>query len=904
MIMKIRTGRPHGAFWRVACWGSIGTVVLTMPGALQVLPGSSVTAGLALGVVAAVLLAVACLRVALTAAVARSTRRFWFRLLAVDVLFLAAIAVDKSGTLTTNGAAGSAVFVLYGASSLVMLWAVFGLPTQSRARVEWTTGILDAGTVLVTVALYSWLFPIRSILEATSGPVDLPQLASVVSHGVAAGLVIARACLNCDAPADRRALTLVGLGLLVGFVTQIVDPHLTGYGLAGMYTFTAVSAACALGVWAATYQVRAERVPVPDSARQWWFTVLPCLFVAACSVTLFTVNDLPSGQGRTVVVANLMVAALVMTRLLMTLRDNERLLNRVDAGTLEVYRHEQRFASLLHNATDIVLVTAVDGNVKYASPAMQQVLGIPLERLAGMSLSAYVHPEDQAGAAAAMGRIRAGRGVEVTYHLRARRPDGSWRCLELVSRNLLHDPSVQGIVTNARDVTDARRYREQLAYQSTHDNLTGLANRSTFLAATAAALASHHGADMVSVAIVDIDGFRAINDRLGAGVGDDVLIAIGHQLVRHLGPQVTVARLGGDEFAVLLVGPPAEAELHTVHLPTAVSDPLVALGHDHLIQLSVGLAHGIEGLSAIELTRRAEVAVLEAKELGQGNHVTFDAVHDDRRLEHARIGADLRRALAAGDQLHLLYQPIVALADGATVAVEALVRWQHPEHGITAPDQFIPVAERNGLIVPMGRWILETACRQAASWAGEPALPPIFMNVNVSARQLREPNFATEVADILHTSGLHPNLLTIEVTETAVFDSEAAVRVLNELHHMGVRLALDDFGTGHSSLGLLRICPVDILKVDKSFIDDVTGPPHRAAIAVSLLHITRAMNLVAVAEGVETAEQAETLRQLGYAYAQGFLFARPMAADQVGQYLAHDPLYGPPLESAGKSVAV
>jgi diguanylate cyclase (GGDEF)-like protein/PAS domain S-box-containing protein len=883
--MTQRARQPLSAPWRAACGISLGAVVLTLPGALNMLPGSSVAAGLALGTLVALLLVLVCLAVARSASVAASSRQFWYGLLAVDMLFMAGVAVE-TGSARPGLVVKAIALVLYATASLVMLWAVVGLPALPRTRMQWFTGILDAGSVLVTVALYTWLFPVHGILENPVGDNDAGQIASVISHGLVAAMVISRAVLNCDTPGDRRTLTLVGVGLLVGFVTQIVDPRLTGQGPTGLYSLTAVSVGCALWVWAAALQVRAAGEPAAAATRQWWFALLPCLFAAACTAAWFVVGDRPAADQRILLAANLIVAGLVMTRLLLTLQDNERLLNRVDAGVLDLYRHEQRFASLLRGASDIVLVTAADGTVKYCSPAMQDVLSIPMERLVGRSLIDYVHPEDRASSGAVVARLRADPGSQATYQLRALRSDGTWRWVELVSRNLLHDPNVQGLVTNARDVTDARRYRDQLAYQSRHDELTGLANRSSFLADTATALGASHGPDMVSVAVADIDGFRAINDRLGAGIGDDVLIAVGHQLIRHLGPSATVARLGDDEFAVLFIGPAAGAELAAVRLQAAVTEPLIALGHDHLLQLSVGLAHGTEGISAIELTHRAEVALLEAKALGQGNHITFDAEHNERRLEHARIGADLRTALAAGDQLRLLYQPIVSLPGGTTTAVEALVRWEHPQHGTMMPDTFIPVAERSGLIVGMGRWVLETACAQAAEWARTLSGGPLGMNVNVSARQLREPAFAQEVADVLWRTGLAPHLLTIEVTETAVFDSDAAVQVLNDLHRMGVRLALDDFGTGHSSLGLLRICPVDILKVDKSFIDDVTGPPHRAAIAVSLLHITRAMNLIAVAEGVETPEQADTLYRLGYAHAQGFLFARPMTAEQLPGHLA------------------
>jgi EAL domain-containing protein (putative c-di-GMP-specific phosphodiesterase class I) len=273
-----------------------------------------------------------------------------------------------------------------------------------------------------------------------------------------------------------------------------------------------------------------------------------------------------------------------------------------------------------------------------------------------------------------------------------------------------------------------------------------------------------------------------------------------------------------------------------------------------------------------------------AKELGKHRTARYRPAMDEHAAEDARIGAHLRRAMSGGE-LYLVYQPIVELPHGAIVGAEALIRWRHPELGVVAPGAFIPVAERTGLIVPLGEWILREACAQAARWPRPAARAVRKVSVNVSARQLREPNFPARVAAILHETGLDAARLTIEVTETAVFDDGTALESVRALHDLGLQIALDDFGTGHSSLGLLRTCPVDVLKVDKSFIDEVTTDSAQGVIATALIHIADGMGLQAVAEGVETAAQAERLCQLGYRYAQGYHFARPMASGELTERL-------------------
>ncbi|MFI5935350.1 putative bifunctional diguanylate cyclase/phosphodiesterase [Actinoplanes sp. NPDC051494] len=423
-------------------------------------------------------------------------------------------------------------------------------------------------------------------------------------------------------------------------------------------------------------------------------------------------------------------------------------------------------------------------------------------------------------------------------------------------------------------VSQVQRQARQLEELALCDALTELPNRRVFEERLAAVAATGNPL----VAMLDLDGFKDVNDRLGHAVGDRLLAVVAGRLAGALREGDLVARMGGDEFAVLVgTGSPATMAGIVERLGAALRRPIEAGGHELLIGASIGSADGEGTTDAGEVLRRADIAMYAAKEAGGGRHRHYTADLDARAGEQAQLGAEIRTALDTG-QFRVVYQPIVSLPDGRIVSVEALVRWEHPERGFVSPAEFIPVAEQNGLIVELGAWILRTACAQAVMWRdtlGDHA--PERMSVNVSARQLAEPGFTAVVAEVLAWTGLGARHLIVEVTETAVFGGGQAVQTVQELHDLGVRIALDDFGTGHSSLGLLQTVPVDILKVDKSFVDTITMAGRHAVIATALIQVSNGLGLMAVAEGVETAEQAAELYRLGYRLAQGYHFGRPVA---------------------------
>jgi diguanylate cyclase (GGDEF)-like protein len=430
---------------------------------------------------------------------------------------------------------------------------------------------------------------------------------------------------------------------------------------------------------------------------------------------------------------------------------------------------------------------------------------------------------------------------------------------------------------------DNGRLLAQLDHGATHDALTQLPNRVLFGERLQKALTAP-GDRPVAVALIDLDDFKEVNDTLGHEVGDLLLIAVAQRLNACVRLGDTVARLGGDEFVVVLDGAdPEAADLAADRMIAALRQPVVADGHELPIRASIGIADGRSGDDASELLRHADIAMYAAKNLTGSGYLHYDAGQAAAVADHLHLGVELREAIADG-QLFLLYQPIVNLDGGGLSGVEALVRWAHPTRGTLAPDTFIPVAERTGLIVPLGRWVLREACRQIAAWTAKhgDAAPKVF-NVNVSARELREPGFAEEVAAALTEYGVSPSQVAIEITETTIFELGASVTNLRALRDLGIRIALDDFGTGHSTLTMLQDCPVDELKLDRSFTQaEADGRP---TIAAAVLHLAQALGLHVVAEGVETPQQADQLRSLGYEAAQGYYFARPMPADKFGDAL-------------------
>ncbi len=452
---------------------------------------------------------------------------------------------------------------------------------------------------------------------------------------------------------------------------------------------------------------------------------------------------------------------------------------------------------------------------------------------------------------------------------------------------------LQSLANVLADAMERHAIEDDIRHQALHDPLTGLPNRVLFLDRIEQALARlRRRRGLAAILFIDFDHFNVINDSLGHHIGDELLAAAAPRLKHAVRVSDTVARFGGDEFAILLeeIGGEADAIEMAERVAALFARPFVIAGSEHFVTASVGIALAHGGELPMELIRDADAAMYRAKERGRARYEVFDEAMRGRALARLRVENDLRRALERSE-FRLEYQPIVSLPDRSIVGVEALIRWHHPQRGLVSPVEFIPVAEENGLIEPIGRWVLERACRQAAHWHNErPDARPLEMSVNLSAVQLAKPGLADTVQATLQATGLDPACLCLEITETAMLrEPEAIEEALRALGALGVRLALDDFGTGYSSLSYLPHLPLDTLKIDRSFVDGLGLEAQDTAITEAIIAMSRALSLTVVAEGVEAERQADELSRLGCELAQGFHFCRPVAAREISAMLRDGP---------------
>jgi diguanylate cyclase (GGDEF)-like protein/PAS domain S-box-containing protein len=454
---------------------------------------------------------------------------------------------------------------------------------------------------------------------------------------------------------------------------------------------------------------------------------------------------------------------------------------------------------------------------------------------------------------------------------------------------------VQALANVLADAIQRRATEDEIRHQAVHDPLTGLPNRVLFVDRLGHALARlRRDSNAVAVLFLDLDHFKLVNDSLGHQAGDELLTSVAPRLRQILRPSDTVARFGGDEFGVLLEDIPTELEAADVaeRINAAFARPFVIAGSEHFVTASVGIAIADRGNEEPDaLIRDADAAMYRAKERGRARYELFDEVMRARAVGRLRVENELRRGLER-DELRLHYQPLVSLRDGSTLGFEALLRWEHPERGLVPPLDFIWVAEEAGLIDSIGRWVIENACAQAVRWQGiRPDHAPPEISVNLSARQVAQRDLPEFVAGVLRVTGLQPRSLSLEITESVLLEeSDTLADTLRALRGLGVRLVLDDFGTGYSSLGYLKRLQLDALKIDRSFVDGLGSSQEDTAIVHAVVGMARALSLGVVAEGVETEAQLAELRRLRCDSAQGYLFSRPLPADEAGAVLAGKPL--------------
>lgn len=557
---------------------------------------------------------------------------------------------------------------------------------------------------------------------------------------------------------------------------------------------------------------------------------------------------------------------------------------------------ERHFRTLVQNGSDIITVLDPDGNITYQSPSIERVLGHRPDEMIGTRAFTYVHPKDVARVRDSFARNLNRPGVHEPISMRVRHENGSWRHMEMVTNNLMHEPGVGGFVLNTRDVTDRKALEERLAHQAFHDDLTDMPNRSLFLTSLEKALdRARAGGGRVAVLFMDLDSFRVVNDSLGHSAGDAALVKVAARLRGCLRPGDLAARFGGDEFVALLQDVAGEYEVTEVagRIVRDLGVPFDLHGRKMAFSASIGavLSDTSELQGAAGLLRAADVALHRAKEENKAGYAVFDETMNARALERLDLETDLRRAVEH-EEFAIHYQPKVDLRTGRIIGTEALARWFSPERGMVSPAKFIPVAEETGMIKPIGRWVLREACLQAREWQRTLAsVLPTAISVNLSAAQLDDPRFVEEVAAVMEETGVDPASLILEITESMMMkDAEGVVDKLKGLKELGLRIAVDDFGTGYSSLSYLKRFPIDLLKIDRAFVDGLGHEAGDTAIVRAIIGLARALSLEVTAEGIETAEQLELLRDLGCDYGQGYYFARPLLSVEAGEFLARTEL--------------
>jgi diguanylate cyclase (GGDEF)-like protein/PAS domain S-box-containing protein len=759
-------------------------------------------------------------------------------------------------------------------------------------------GVIDSVIITLGLALLSWVGLIAPYIH--DGTLGLSAKATSVAYPLGDVLLLAVAIrLAVDAGRRQVAFYLLAASILALLVTDFA------YGLAilhdsyhhqlvydvGWIGFYVLWGAAALHPsMRGLEQPQPDREPRLTSLR---LLLLMCACLVAPAIELWRELSHPDIDLVVVIGVSGVLFAFVIGRMAGLIRVQERSVVRERALSAEraelaeeVQRRagDARLGSLVRNSSDMIGVLDEQGTLTYQSASIEQTLGFTSAEVVGSRFERLIADPRWARL------LSAGADATDVIEFDIAHRDGSSRALELHLTNLLHDEHVGGVVVNARDVSERRAFERQLEHQAFHDPVTGLANRALFgeRVRHAATIARREQRGM-AVIFLDLDEFKVVNDSLGHAAGDAVLVAVAKRLEAASRSADTPARFGGDEFAVLLedIETAQEAADVAERILAALREPL-EIEHKVLVagaSLGISVCEPGDVADAEALVRNADAAMYIAKRDGRGGYRLFEPAMHEGVLARLELKADLQHAIAH-DEFELHYQPIVSLRDGTIRGVEALLRWRHPTRGMVGPDQFIPLTEETGMIVELGRWVLGEGCRQAcAIQSAVPADPPLTMSVNLSVKQLQHPDIVEHVRAALVDSGLDPARLVLEITESVVIsDADRMVERLTELKALGVRLAMDDFGTGYSSLSYLTRLPVDILKMDRSFLRPGASS-QASSLASAVVGLGATLSLQVVAEGIEHAEQWERLRDLGCELGQGFLFARPMVLADTLEYL-------------------
>ena len=777
--------------------------------------------------------------------------------------------------------------LLYLASYPLALAGILGLRGWSPQVDERAAFWLDAAIMALGAGLVAWhVFVSPTLADPSQASEGLAAVAYVVFDIV---LLLALAITGLRPErgrAARRVVLLLGLGLAVRLAANglywydvLLGPRsFSGTIAAVLYHF----AWLAFGLTSLVQRAGAPSVAATTSAEPEAASTLPTLTAALGYLVLGSavLRELSLDVG-ILVVGGVGLTAAILARHLVAVRAGARLAAERAART-----QEARFRSLVENASDVILVVAEDLRVRFHTPSAERFFGRPGREIEAATLLELVHPEDREIARGLVVEALGQPGSSAAAEWRASRAGDDWCFVEARANTVSGDPHLTGAILTLRSVHERKVLEARLAHQAFHDPLTHLANRVLFADRLEHALVrARRGGRPVAVLFVDLDDFKNVNDSYGHSTGDQLLVELSRRLAACVRAGDTAARLGGDEFAVLLDegGGLETAREIAERVAEAVRAPFLLAGREIVLGASLGIAVSEGGgETAGDLLRNADVAMYRAKEAGKGRVVVFEASMQTAVRERLELEGDLRGALARGE-FALLFHPIVLLASGRIVGAEALLRWNHPRRGQLRPAEFFSAAETGGILLEIGAWAVEEACRLARRWpiTDMPGRLPLVC-VNVSPRLFATRDFVSRVEGAIAAASLPAGRLVLEMTEgAAVEDATTMFATMRRLKALGVRLAIDDFGTGYSSLSYLQDLPVDVLKLDKLFVDGLGGAGRSRLLTRGILDLARALGKLVVAEGIEHAEQAERLQELGCTLGQGFLFSQPVGADVI-----------------------
>ncbi len=829
------------------------------------------------------------------------SRKAWRRLLITIGTYWSADALWSMMAIV-NGSRPplSVADLLYTSFFPLALWSLGSFPGLGPTRAERVRVQLDAVIAAVTAGtVMYWLWPVDP-----AQPGLLPLLTAAVNLGYPlADVMLLSASLVLLSRQTKReqinaisllffafalktfadliyARTVIGDSMVVSVITDVA-----WFGWYGLVTFAAMRAGAL---------TPDEDVQLRAARRTGWLPYVSVGIVGALMLVLVQMGDLVPVRG--VVVGLLLLLGIVLVRQAVVIGENGRL-DRLAESRIA----ENRLAALVKHASDLIFIVDVDGTTRYVSPSVEHLTGFAASDLLGRDIVTLVHPNDVDAARLMLDKLAGNPKAQETIVLRAATPQathgGEWRWLEVVGTNRLERETIEGLVLNARDVTERRELEGKIAWQAFHDPLTGLANRVLFSDRVTHALARRERVQVeIGVIFIDLDHFKAINDTLGHAAGDELLRQAARRIEVEVRAADTVARLGGDEFAVLLEDSDVSSCMATAdRLLSQLTRPFSIEGRDVFVGASIGLSEALPGVTLEELVRDADAAMYVAKAEGRGRVVRFETAMREKVADRAELETDLRRAIGT-DELQVHYQPLVDLQSGEILGAEALLRWHHPVRGLISPVVFVPIAEEAGLISEITRRVLRTACRDAKSWR-TPGYdePTLHVAVNISGRHLQEPNVVDDVREALEQTGFDPSQLTIEMTESVMMhNADTVIAAMKALKELGVTLALDDFGTGYSSLSYLQRFPIDVLKIDRSFIKQLGGSASDDALTRAILSLGETLGLATVAEGIEGEAQLAELQSLGCTMGQGYLMSKPLNGPAFARLVATgEPLHRP-----------